>query len=335
MMKPQVRMSDIAKVLGVSTVTVSKALSDKDGVSEELRAVIKAKAQEMGYKISSVSQAMRTGRQNNIGIIISERYLEEQSYYWSLYQNLLVELIKKDYFGILEIISGPAERNLEMPKILTESKVDAVIIVGQLRKRYLNKITDETNGKLMFLDFYDLYLSVSSVTADNYNGGYSLTKYLVEKGHKDIVYVGDINATTSIMDRAMGFYKCMLDYKLPIRNEWFISDRNEEGFIIDPILPNKLPNAFVCNNDITARRLFGILKKKNIKVPEDVSIVGYDNFPTDNNSRLGITTMEVGRDKLAQSAVKMIENILDKDYASERINLSCTLIEKESVKELL
>lgn len=333
-MKIQVKMSDIGKALGVSTVTVSKALADKDGVSDDLRAKIKAKAQELGYKMSTVSQAMRTGRQNNIGILISERYLEEHSYYWSLYQSLLVELIKKGLFGILEIVSSQTENEQTMPRIISENKVDAVILVGQLRKRYLNKITTEMQEKVIFLDFYDLYLPVSSVVADNYNGGYSLTKYLIDQGHKDIVYVGDITQTTSIMDRAMGYYKCMLDYELKTRPQWYINDRNEEGFIIDPILPEKMPTAFVCNSDITAKRLINVLKKHNYRVPQDVSIVGYDNFPLEAHHDLGITTMEVGKDRLAQSAVKIIDNLLNGTNVPERINLSCKLVIKESVKKL-
>jgi DNA-binding LacI/PurR family transcriptional regulator len=334
-MKAKVKMSDIAKVLGVSTVTVSKALASKEGVSDDLRHKIRAKAQELGYKMSSVSQAMRTGRQNNIGIIISERYLEEHSYYWSLYQNLLVELIKKGYFGILEIITVDDEKQLVIPRVITENKIDALIIVGQLRKRYLNLISAEMDEKLMFLDFYDLYLPVSTVTADNFNGGYSLTKYLIDQGHNDILYVGDIHQTTSIMDRAMGYYKCMLDFHKQIRSEWYISDRNEEGFIINPKLPSKMPSAFVCNSDITARKLYEVLKLKNLKVPEDVSIVGYDNFPSEVNFELQITTMEVGRDRLAQSAVKIIDNIMTGTNVSERINLTCKLIEKQSVKKLI
>lgn len=333
-MKTQIKMSDIAKELGVSTVTVSKALGDKDGVSEELRLKIKAKAQELGYTMSSVSQAMRTGRQNNIGILISERYLEEHSYYWNLYQNLLVQLMKKGYFGILEIITNQNEKDLEQPKIISENKVDATIIVGQLRKRYLNKVTKDTQGKIMFLDFYDLYLSVSSVVADNYNGGYSLTKYLIEQGHKDIVYVGDIHATTSIMDRAMGYYKCMLDNQLILRDQWYITDRNEDGFLIDPILPKQMPTAFVCNSDITANRLYDVLKRHNYQMPEDISLVGYDNFQTISNKDLGITTMEVGLDRLAQSAVLIVDDILNGVHVCERINLSCKLIEKQSVRKI-
>ncbi|NLB85370.1 MAG: LacI family transcriptional regulator [Acholeplasmataceae bacterium] len=332
-MKSQVKMSDIAKVLGVSTVTVSKALGDKDGVSVELRQKIKAKAQEMGYKISSASQTMRTGRHNNIGILISNRYLEGNSYYWSLYQDLLKELSEKEYFGILEIVSSQNEKQLMVPRIINESKVDAIIIIGQLRKRYLNKITEEAMGKIIFLDFYDLYLPVSCIVSDNFNGGYTVTKYLIDQGHQDLVFVGDVHATTSIMDRAMGFYKCMLDFKKDIRKEWYITDRNEEGFIVDPILPEVLPTAFVCNNDNTAKRLYRVLKEKGYKVPEDISLVGYDNFSTEN-ADIEITTMEVGHERLAKSAVQMIINVINGTGLPELVNLNSKLLEKKSVKKI-
>lgn len=334
-MKSGIKMKDIANELGISTVTVSKALADKEGVSEELRQRIKHKAMEMGYKISSVSSAMRTGRQNNIGILICERYLEDHSFYWSLYQYLLLKLMKKQYFGILEIVSGTDEKQLVMPKIIMENKVDAIIAVGQLKKRYLNKLAEECTDKLMFLDFYDLRLPICSVAADNYNGGYEITRHLINSGHKDIIYLGDINATTSIMDRAMGYYKCMLEYECPIRQQWFLSDRNDDGMIIAPVLPEKLPTAFVCNSDNTANMLYHMLTQKGLKVPEDVSIVGFDNFSTGVPSEIGITTMEVGREQMAQSAANLIDNILNKKTNETiRINLNFRLIEKQSVKKL-
>lgn len=329
-MNSKVRMSDIAKALNVSTVTVSKALSDKEGVGEELRQKIKDKAQEMGYKISSVSKAMRTGRQNNIGILIAERYLEEDSYYWSLYQNILLELGKKQCFGILEIINSEQEKELDTPRIILESKVDAIIVVGQLKRSYLKHLYEESNGKLMFLDFYDVELPVSSVIADNYNGGYGLTRYLIKKGHDDIVYYGDIHATTSIMDRGMGYFKAMLDYRKILRNNWYISDRNEEGLLIDPVLPKDMPSAFVCNSDLSARKLYDALLEQGYKVPGDVSLVGFDNYPNDAFS-IGITTMEVGRDKLAMSAINVIEQVLDGSQATEKVSLAVKLVEKESV----
>ncbi|HEY8389378.1 MAG TPA: LacI family DNA-binding transcriptional regulator [Clostridia bacterium] len=334
-MKSGIKMKDIAKELGISTVTVSKALADKDGVSEELRERIKQKAMEMGYKISSISQAMRTGRQNNIGILICERYLEDHSFYWSLYQYILLKLMKKQYFGILEILSGTDEKQLVMPKILMENKVDAIIAVGQFKKRYLNKLAEECADKLMFLDFYDLRLPISSVAADNYNGGYEITRHLINSGHKDILYVGDIYATTSIMDRAMGYYKCMLEYECPIREHWYLSDRNDDGLIIEPDFPEKLPTAFVCNSDNTANMLYHILTKKGYKIPEDISIVGFDNFSTGVPADIGITTMEVGREQLAQSAAELIDSILNKKTnETVRINLNFKLIEKQSVKKL-
>lgn len=329
-MNSTVKMSDIAKALNVSTVTVSKALSDKEGVGEELRQKIKDKAQEMGYKISSVSKAMRTGRQNNIGILIAERFLEEDSYYWSLYQNLLVELSKKGYFGILEIVDAKHEKEMITPRVILENKVDAIIVVGQLKRSYLRHIVTESGEKIMFLDFYDLELPVSSVIADNYNGGYALTRYLIKQGHQDIVYLGDISATTSIMDRGMGYFKAMLDYKLNLRTKWYISDRNEEGFLIEPKLPEVMPTAFVCNSDLAARKLHKVLLEKGYRVPEDVSLVGFDNFPNDHY-QIGITTMEVGRDKLAKSAVKVIDNILSRSNTIEKINLVVKLVEKQSV----
>lgn len=106
--KTPVKMSDIAAKLGVSIVTVSKALNDKeDGVSRTLKEQIKKTANEMGYKKAGAAQG---GTHNNIGVIISERFLEDNSFYWQIYQNLQAKLVENGYFGILEICRSDDEK---------------------------------------------------------------------------------------------------------------------------------------------------------------------------------------------------------------------------------
>jgi len=109
-----IKMSDIAKKLNISTVTVSKALGDREGVSEVLREEIKRKAMEMGYvynKNSSADQEQNAYATRNIGILVSERFMDaNNSFYWSVYQMLIKYLVQYNYSGILEVISLESEK---------------------------------------------------------------------------------------------------------------------------------------------------------------------------------------------------------------------------------
>ena len=140
--KKDVRLSDIAEKLGISTVTVSKALSNKDGVGEELRAQIIQLAKQMGYKTkpASDSNGNPTG---NVGVIIPAKFFSpEVSFYWYLFTHLSTELLKRNFFTMMELVNTENEACLAMPRLLTEKKVDGLIFLGQVSTAYIQKYPD-------------------------------------------------------------------------------------------------------------------------------------------------------------------------------------------------
>ena len=110
MIKKAVTMSDIAKELGVSTVTVSKALGDKDGVGNELREKIKKKANEMGYRFSGSSKTNKENLTYSISIIVAKHFISDASaFYWVVYRYIVELLQKQNYYGILDVVSEDDE----------------------------------------------------------------------------------------------------------------------------------------------------------------------------------------------------------------------------------
>ncbi|HHT88231.1 MAG TPA: LacI family transcriptional regulator [Clostridiales bacterium] len=334
-MAKNITMKDIAIKLGVSTVTVSKALSGKEGVSNEVRELIKHTAEEMGYRYNALGKSMREGRNYNIGILIAEQFMHESAFYSKMYQALIKEMMKFDYFGILEIISGHDERKLVMPHILKKNKVDGIILLGQMHRDYIRMI-DNTNIPYIFLDFVDDTFNVDTIISDNVYGAYEITKYLISHGHSKIGFVGNQLATTSITDRYIGFYKALLENKLEIKEEWIINDRDEYGNFIDLRLPKELPTAFVCNCDKIAYELILLLKKKGIRVPNDVSVVGYDNYIYATLSDPQITTVEVNVEAMSEMAVaSIIRRCINPAIESSRKIISGKIIVRNSVSNLI
>lgn len=328
-----VTMKDIAAELGVSTVTVSKALSGKEGVSEEVRELIKHKAKEKGYRYNTLGKSMKEGRNYNIGILIAEQFMHESAFYSKMYQALIREMMRFDYFGILEIISGQDERKCTMPHLLRHNKVDGLILLGQMNREYISMI-DNTNIPYIFLDFVDDAFNVDTIISDNVYGAYEITKYLISKGHTKIGFIGNRLATTSITDRFIGFYKAILEHKLTINEEWVLNDRDEYGNFIDLSLPRELPTAFVCNCDKVAYELILLLKKKHIRVPDDVSVVGYDNYIFATLSDPQITTVEVNVEAMSEMAVaSIIRRFSNTNAESSRKIISGRIIIRDSVTD--
>lgn len=226
-MAKTVKMQDIAEKLGVSTMTVSKALAGKPGVSQSVREKIKNLADEMGY-ISPRSERAECGKSYNIGVILAEYYTEKYAgFYWKLYHAVSNSAVKKKCFVMLEIISGEDEENLIPPQLIQEKKIDGLLILGCMGNGYLNMLTRENNIPTVYVDFYDNCVYEDSVISNNFYGTYQLTNYLFEKGHRRIGFVGTLFASKSITDKYLGYEKAVIERGEKIRDDWIIPDREQ------------------------------------------------------------------------------------------------------------
>lgn len=332
-----VTMSDIAKKLGVSTVTVSKALSDKDGVSDEIRAKIKQTANELGYSYNVAAKSLKDGRTYNVGIVIVERFIEiGASFYWQLYKKLADELMKLNYYAVLEILKISDEQKATIPKMIIDKKVDGIIVLGQVGKQYFDMIRS-VEVPTVFMDFYENDITQDFVVTDNFYSMYLLTNYLVEMGHRDIGFIGNIKATSSIQDRYLGYMKALIENDIDIKrcSSWCISDRDNDGQNAGFELPETLPTAFVCNCDNTAYSLMNKLTQKGYRVPEDVSVVGFDNYVYPDVNGVSVTTVEVDKKAMAQTAVEVLMKRINNVKVKKGIRqISGKIIIKNSVKKL-
>ncbi|WP_201003840.1 substrate-binding domain-containing protein [Paenibacillus glycanilyticus] len=335
MQQNHVTMKDIANRLGVSSVTVSKALGDKEGVSDELKQKIKEIAQEMGYRFNTAAKAMKEGLSYNIGVVIAERYASvTQSFYLQFYQYLSTALEDVQYSGILHMLSEEDEGQLVLPRIYHDRKVDGFIILGQLSNAYISAI-HETGIPLVFLDFYTDRTELDYVITDNFYGMYEMTNYLIANGHRDIAFVGSLHATSSIQDRFLGYYKSLLEHRIPLRQEYILNDRDESGNLLDVAIPEALPTAFACNCDQVAYLLMNTLRKQGVRVPEDCSVVGFDNDIYATLAEPALTTVEVDRQEMAKTAVnKMVRKISDPALNSGRVLVRGKMIYRESVRSM-
>lgn len=340
--KKKVRLSDIAKQLNISTVTVSKALADKEGVGDELREKIKEIAVQLGYRIKSTTTIKNNSGLSgtgNIGILIPSRFFSPNvSYYWHIFNTLSSELLSRNFYTIMELLSNEDEAALEIPRIIKDKKVDGLIILGQVDVNYI-KALNRAFQNFILLDFYTSQIQTDSVSNDDYHCSYLMTNYVISQGHTKLRFVGNFGATTSISDRYMGFQKAMLEHGLVTKVSDIINDRDENGvFLKDKIhLPSAkdMPTAFICNCDETAALVISELTKKGIRVPEDVSVTGFDNYLPQKNSSVELTTVYIKPEDTAKTAADLIlSKISGKSYIKGRHLVSGSLVIRNSVKEL-
>ena len=316
-MAKSVKLSDIAEKLGVSKVTVSKALSNQKGVSEEMRRKIKELAAELGYVSPSSSKLSRDAKSYNIGILVAERYFDQtQSFYWSMYQEAAIYALSKNSFTMLEVVSSTDEEDCNVPKLIESDKINGIIIIGIMNRAYLDMMARQNDIPVVYLDFYEPEARCESIVSDSFFGMYYMTDYLCRNGHRKIAYVGTVRATNSITDRYMGYCKALLEHDIDLRKDYVIDDRypgtgSRTGYKLK--LPKDMPTAFACNCDVVALELIDLLEEKGYRVPEDISVVGFDNYAFSNKDHIELSTYAVDFKAMAKLAVKKLLKKMDGD----------------------
>ncbi|MCR5157070.1 MAG: substrate-binding domain-containing protein [Butyrivibrio sp.] len=339
-MAKSVRLKDIAERAGVSTVTVSKALSGQKGMSDAVREKIHALANEMGY-VPSVSRKAEAGAKSyTIGVLISEQYMSEyNTFYNRMHQQVSQIAMEKGCFTMLEVISEQNETEGNIPKLILDRKVEGIMVIGSLNADYLRSIKQQSGIPMVYLDFCNHTGDEDAVVSDSYNGAYCMTNYLFDQGHRKIAFVGTPLASGSITDRYFGYCKSLMEHGLSVKKDWIIEDRDLSTGVMDGNrffkLPDEMPTAFVCNNDLTASVLIKKLGEKGYRVPADISVVGFDNYLFPGLCDIKITTYGVDTYEMGRNAVmNLIRKISGERYRQGIMILEGHMIEGESVRAL-
>lgn len=331
-MSKKVKMADIAQRLGVSTVTVSKALAGKDGVSEAMREKIIALAEEMGYQIKSTAGDGRAGQM--VGVLVSERFLRpNESLYWIMYERILDKLTSREMFGMIERVSLRDEVEKTVPMLVQSKRVQALIVIGNFTLDYLQMVRHQ-GLPVVQMDCYYPQFGMDAVISDGYYGMYQLTDYLLRRGHRDIAYVGRIGATSSITDRYFGYCRALQEWHIPVQAQWVLSDRDDDGNW-QICLPEVMPTAFACNCDPLAYHLIRLLRERGWQVPEDISVVCFDDYLFSELSSPRITCYGVDIDGMARYSVEQLCRRWQDPGAEISFQVvTGHVVEKDSVREI-
>ncbi len=301
--KKNVKLGDIAKALDVSIVTVSNALQGKKGVSQALREKIQETASAMGYQ--GKTKERKEQGSYIIGVAVAEKYVKEfPSFYMDLYQRIAAEVQKKGHLTVLEVVTYEKETLQEPFEAFAEQKIAGLILIGELKKAYIQAVR-VYGAPVVCVDYYDIYEDIDYIITDGFGGMNEVTEFLLEQGYRDLMFVGTPCATKNITDRYLGYHKALR--QAGIQDAWIrvLPDRDFENgdYRIRIELPGKLPEAFVCNCDKTAGILIKKLEEQGIRVPEDVSVAGFDDYKAQLPGDIQLTTYENDEKILAQISV--------------------------------
>ncbi|MFS0880578.1 LacI family DNA-binding transcriptional regulator [Metabacillus niabensis] len=340
------KIDDIAKLANVSKSAVSLALNGKNGVSKETRDKIIKIAQEHGYIPRPIIKADQYFQTNskllrfvaciNEGIV-TEHY-ETMPFFTELINNIDKQIGSNGYSLIVSAISI---KNLkeEIARLEQEQKSAGILLLGtNLTPEQIN-IVSSIQPNLVVLDTCFETLDVNFVVMNNIYGAYQAGKYLIELGHKNIGYVESTTRMYNFDMRRKGFLQALEENDLKIAEDNYFSisptviTSQEEFKIKIKSQINKLPSALFCEADYMAISVIKSLSELGIQVPNDISIIGFDNIFESQVITPELTTINVKKDRIALLAVeKLIREIDNNENDKIKLFVDTDLIERNSCK---
>ncbi|WBW97846.1 LacI family DNA-binding transcriptional regulator [Oceanirhabdus sp. W0125-5] len=328
------KMSDIAKLAGVSKATVSRVINDSQNVSSELRLKVEKVIKETGYKPNLLAQELATNKTNMIGIILPNIGIDTFS---SVTEGITDILESKGYNVLLANSNENIEKEVEYIKIFNRKQVDGIIIFPvDITQMHIDAI-DSIKVPVVVIGQENENLQVSSVLYDDFNAVKDITKLMIRNGHKKIAYIGLDDRRESIGKlRRAGYIEAMKLAQIPIREEYIqisnlsiLSGYEAMKHIIDR--NKELPTAVVAAADRLAIGAMKYLKEKKFKIPEEVSVVGIDNMEISSIIEPSLTTVDFDYKKSGEKAAEMILNkIQSKINENEKYVLGYDIVRRKS-----
>ncbi len=334
-----VTMADIAQAVGVSKNAVSLALANKPGVSDAMRGQILETAQLLGYRLP----AEKDERKECIVVVVPEYLRDDGAFYSDIFWAIEHESRKRGYITVTAGLSKEMENNLILPGETENLKALGYLAIGVIHTDYLKKL-HSTGKQVVCVDIHNSAVPLTSVGTDNLYGGYLATEHLIAKGHTRIGFAGPVFTAQSVFERWCGYLRAMLTHNLEVPEDACILGQRtgfellDSSVILEKYLSQveKLPTAWFCAGDMIAISMLKLLSARGLRVPEDISIISFDDLKIAEMVSPALTTIHVDRTAMSKQSVHQLlyQALSQTPVQPMHISFPCYLVERQSVAEL-
>ena len=330
----RITIKDIAKALNVSTSTVSRVLSNHPAISESTRKLVNDKVKEMGFSIDPIASSFRSKKTKSIGVICPrididfhskvisgiEDYAYNNGYQITIFQS------QDNYKKEKEIVS----------MLETSLAAGLIICPGLQTHKYDHlKKFKKANIPLVVYDRSTDGLKTNKVMINDFEASFKATEHLIKSGCKRIAHISGDQSVSIFKARLQGYSEALIQNGLPIEEKLIKETKNlsyEEGLISANELANinERIDGLVCANDYTAAAAIKVFKKFNYNIPEEISIIGFSNYPISKIVDPQLSTINDNAYHMGKVASKLlIQQIEDSDF--ERLDYQEILIKTELI----
>ncbi|USK36507.1 substrate-binding domain-containing protein (plasmid) [Bacillus sp. F19] len=336
-MKKKVTMQDIADHLNISKNSVSQALTGKPGVSEVTRRLVQDTANELGYDYSNSRKQKLADKKmtRNIALIASDYAFSLKSFFGEIYLSSEKEVRARGMNLFIEPIDSESKKNLTLPSVLSSHEIDGILILSHISTEYISKIIS-TGIPTVLIDHHSPYLQADSILTNNRFGAFMAVEHLIQLGHRDIAFVGNVDISPSYQERLEGYLLALNRYGIKPNENFMLTNTQENQAEISLFLDNlqDQPSAWFCVNDGHGFLVSSVLQQRGFKVPENVSICSFDNGQLSQILTPKITTMDIDLSYYGKKAVEQLcWRMENKEEPIQEILLPTKLIIRESTSE--
>ncbi len=334
-----VTINDIAKLTNVSKSTISRVINRSGPVASQTRERVMKAIDALNYQPNEIARSLSLKRTKTIGIIVQDirnPYYAESCWYAE-------RMFKR--FEYKTIICN-ADNNPEDEATILDNmrfrNVDGILCVGiqEDASRIVGFLT-KTDIPLVLVDREIKNFDIKQVVIDNEYGGHLVADYLFSLGHRDIAFVTS-KFTEAERHRLAGFQEAFINRNLYLSPDFIITQSEEQWHkgecpaLVELFKTDAPPTAIFASNDFKAFHVLNILKKNNISVPEEVSLVGYDDVDAASYVSPALTTVHQPMDQLIDNGAQLLLKLINSEEAEDMETiLRPWLVERESTKELL
>ena len=324
-MRRKTTIYDIAVKLNITAATVSRALNNNPKISLSTRELVQKTALKMNYEQNKLALALKSGKSHNVGVIVPRI---DSNFFGSVIRGIEEELYPEGYHVI--ICQTHDRESLEIEKIntLLNAQVDGILMSissPSIDPIHFTQVL-KNNIPLIFFDRKKNIEGISSVTINDFDGGYKVTNHLIEQGCKRIVHLNGNPDIEIFQERNRGYKQALIDHGLELNKDFIIQTKSnvEDGRRVAKIIMdmNPLPDAIFSSSDFTALGAIQELKSHGVNIPEDICVGGFANEPFTKFMELSITTIDQSPIEMGRMTAKVF---------LEQVSTNAVKIEKKVV----
>jgi len=333
-------IKDVAKKANVSVSTVSHALNKTRYVKEETKKKIFKVASELQYRPSAIARGLRNKSLRTVSVFVPNI---SSQFFSQILIGINEVALQNNYHIIMVNTFYDSEEEEETLENLKNQFIDGAILVSGNNNIECIKRLREENFPFVLIA-RDIDPNIPSILIDNFEASRKAVNHLISKGHKSIGYVTmRFSGMKTLEDRFLGYKKGLEDNNIKydpgyvlIVDEMMIDEMAGSYKYCKPFFNNNIPTAIMAATDNIAAGLYVALKEKGLKVPDDVSVIGFDNLPISRFLDPSLTTTKQPKKMMGHRAMKVLLDLINKKEISEPIiRLKTQIVERDSVRSII